>query len=329
MRLSRLCVIAAMALIGLSGCIVAFPAAEGKFERTLSVTGPVNLEVSTGSGKIDVKAGGAGAVKIYGFIKARGDGFSDGAEKVRYLEANPPIEQSGSIIRIGRIEEREYRNNVTIAYEIETPADTRLVSRTGSGSQLIGGLRGPVEASTGSGSINISNIGSSVEAQTGSGSIELDSIVGRANLRTGSGSIRAGKIAGSVKASTGSGHIWLEQTAAEQGASLDAEAHTGSGGIEIHGVSGSLKAGTGSGSVRADGNPAGDWNINTSSGSVTVEIPPNAAFDLHAATSSGQISVGHPVTVSGTISRKEVRGKVRGGGSLVEVHTSSGSIAIR
>ena len=61
-----------------------------------------------------------------------------------------------------------------------------------------------------------------------------------------------------------------------------------------------------------------------------VLVPPDdpAAFDLDARVSSGGIDVAHPVTVSGRMDRRHVQGKVRGGGSLVEVHTSSGGIRI-
>ena len=54
-----------------------------------------------------------------GRIKARDDSEQGAEEKVRYIAANPPIEQTGSIISIGRIDKEEYRRNVSISYEIE------------------------------------------------------------------------------------------------------------------------------------------------------------------------------------------------------------------
>jgi hypothetical protein len=38
--------------------------------------------------------------------------------------------------------------------------------------------------------------------------------------------------------------------------------------------------------------------------------------------------VNHPVTVEGSMGRKEIHGKVRGGGVPVEVSTGSGNIEI-
>jgi DUF4097 and DUF4098 domain-containing protein YvlB len=312
----------------LSGCIVALPAAEGDLEHHLTVNGPVSLDVMTGAGSIEVTEGGSGDVMIVASIKARGDLRAGAEEKLEYLQANPPIKQDGNNITVGRIEDERYRNNVSISYKIVTPYDTRLESRNGSGNQKVINIRGPVNASTGSGSISIREIGGDVDASTGSGNIDADSVDGQTHLRTGSGSIRAEGISGSVKASTGSGSITVKQIESELQEQRRMEASTGSGNIYVDGVSGFLKAGTGSGSVTASGNPADDWNIGTSSGNVTLRISPNAAFNLRVRTASGRINVDPPVTISGTVGRRSLKGTVRGGGSLVDIHTSSGNITI-
>jgi hypothetical protein len=329
MRLLRSHILAAIVLVGFSGCISGFPAIEGSFDRTLSVSGPVNLDITTGSGKIEVRAGSSGVVKVYAFIRARDDGRARAEEKLHYLQANPPIEQTGNSIRIGRINEEAYRNNVSISYEIQTPDNTRLVAKTGSGNQRIEGLKDSIDISTGSGSIVVFNIGSDVIAHTGSGNIEADSATGKIDLQTGSGSIRANRIAGSVKAGTGSGNIAVEQASSEQSAILDIDAHTGSGSISVSGITGFLRASTGSGNINANGKPGGDWNIHTGSGSISLIIPQDVSFDLNAITHSGGINVDHPVTVKGSMGKGVLQGKVRGGGRLVAVQTGSGTISIR
>lgn len=320
--------LAALALLSLAGAGAARAAdssAEGSFERTLKVTGAVDLDVKTGSGSIHVRAGGSSTVHIVGKIKAR-ESWRDGLsaeEKIRRLEANPPIEQNANTIRIGEIEDRALRENVSISYEIEVPADTKLRSHTGSGDQAIDGISGPLEAGTGSGDLKLSNIGGDVRASTGSGGIEANSIKGTVRANTGSGDIRALGVAGSFNASTGSGDVHVEQTAKG-----DVEIETGSGSIEASGVHGTLRGRTGSGSIRAQGEMTGGWRLHTSSGSITVRLPQNAAFDLAARTSSGGINTDHPITVQGSIGRRELNGKVRGGGPLLELSTSSGSIHI-
>lgn len=315
-----------LVMLAAAASFAADVAAEGSFERTLKVSGPVNLEVTTGSGRITVRAGEPGTLRIAGTIRA-GTGWhidrAETQEKVRRLEANPPIEQSGDVVRIGRIEDEDLRRNVSISYELVVPAETRLRSETGSGSQTVDGIRGPLEVSAGSGSLKISNIGAEVHAATGSGGIELDTVQGNVHASTGSGNIRGTRIAGGVTSHTGSGNVELEQTAPG-----DDEIETGSGSVEVRGLRGSLRVRTGSGRISAQGEPTGEWRLHTGSGAVTVRLPQQAAFDLYARTSSGRIHTNHPITVEGTLSPREVRGKIRGGGHLVDVSTSSGSVEI-
>jgi len=315
----------AVAILGLALAAGAEEAVEGSFTRTLKVTGAVDLEVKTGSGSIQVRPGAADTVQVVGKIRAR-EGWKSSlsaAEKVKRLDANPPIEQTGNVIRIGQIEDEDLRENVSISYELVVPAETKLRSSTGSGSQTVDGIKGPLEASTGSGALTLSNIGGDVRASTGSGSIELRSVQGNLRASTGSGAIRGTAVAGMVNASTGSGSITISKSG-----SGDVEVTTGSGGIEVSGVRGTLRARTGSGSIRAEGQPTGEWNVHTASGSITVRLPAEFAFDVNARSSSGRIDSAHPVTMIGTLERRELRGKVRGGGPLLALSTSSGSIRI-
>ena len=151
----------------------------------------------------------------------------------------------------------------------------------------------------------MSNIGSEVKAETGSGSIDASDIGGR------------------LLASTGSGSVHLELTAPG-----DVNVETGSGSVEITGLHGALRVDTGSGSVTVDGEPTGNWYLSTGSGGISVRLPAEATFELEAKTSSGRIYSDHPILVQGTISTRELRGKVRGG-VLVAVSTGSGNIRIQ
>src|SRR5215475_3683651 len=298
--------------------------ARGEFERTLRVSGTVNLQVETGSGSIDVHTGNSSEVHVVGRIYvSEWFGGDNAEERVKKIESNPPVQQSGNDIRIGHIDDPELKHNISISYELVVPASTELKASSGSGSQTISGISGTLDANTGSGSLKISDIGSSVRAHTGSGSVDIDGAKGSVYARTGSGSIHARDVAGGFDGETGSGHLTLEQTAPGS-----VRAETGSGGLELHNVRGSLQAQAGSGSIRADGEATGGWTVHTGSGSVQLRLPQNASFDLNAHTGSGSINLSHPVTVQGTIGRKEVRGKVGSGGVPVEVQTGSGNIMI-
>src|SRR5262245_48545616 len=96
--------------VSVGACIATAPAhaqrrgIEGSFDRGLNVSGPVDLEVGTGSGRIEVRQGPQGRVDIHGVIRAGTDRWwrsdRDAEDIVRQLESNPPIEQSGNSIHI-------------------------------------------------------------------------------------------------------------------------------------------------------------------------------------------------------------------------------------
>ena len=279
-------------------------AAEGTFERTLNVSGPVDLRVSTGSGDIAVRTGGGSTVRIVGRIRVNRRS-EDPQGELQAIQANPPVEQQGNEVRIGRTDDsdRERMRNVSISYEIVVPSETELRANSGSGDLTIVGIDGPIDSNS------------------GSGDIELDDIGGDVEVHTGSGDIIAMGIAGSFDAHTGSGDVELDSATAG-----DVAISTGSGDIDAAGVRGGLRMSTGSGDIEVEGEATGDWRLTASSGGITIRLPSDAAFDLEAETSSGGIDIDHPLTTQGSMNR--VRGQVRGGGRI-ELKTSSGTIRIR
>jgi hypothetical protein len=262
--------------------IVAIPAfaAEATFDRTLKVSGKVDFTVSTGSGSIRLTHGTDNQIHVFGRVRSS---FGASEEQVQQIANNPPIEQTGNIVRIGV--RRENLHNISIDYEIQAPVDCYLKATsgsgevnddgvgdnaklsTGSGSIHATGLHGGFSVDTGSGNIYAEQIGDGeVKAETGSGSIELRNVHGGLHAQTGSGSIKAaGTPAGPWKLGTGSGSI--ELWTADAGMTIDAE--TGSGSIHTdrelstqgtssrHHVTGKINGGgplvkmdTGSGSIR-------------------------------------------------------------------------------
>jgi hypothetical protein len=299
---------------------------EGSFDRALTVSGAVDLTVASGSGSIRVDPGAAGTVRIAARLKGSSwSGGSDVEARIRQIEKNPPIEQQGNVIRIGRFPDNDIARNISISYEITVPADTKLAASTGSGSIAVGAIGGPASVKSGSGGVTVGRVGGRVEASTGSGSIKVD---GAASLEasTGSGAITAAAVAGPTRASSGSGSISIAQSGKG-----DVTVSASSGGITLTGVDGAARLNSSSGSIRIDGRPAGPWALHSSSGGITITVPPDAAFDLDARTNSGTIDSVHPVTmeVTGRIDKRHIQGKVRGGGPRIEASCASGSIRIK
>lgn len=279
---------------------------QGQFEKTLQVSGPVELEVQTHSGDITVRNGPAGTVSIRGKIYV-GDRWLLGGRHadVSEIEQNPPVRQDGNNIHIDYVN----AHDISVNYEITVPADTTIRTHSGSGDQTIEGTTG------------------NVDLQSGSGDVRLSHLTGEIRLQTGSGNVRAHEISGPVRGGAGSGDIELEETGTG-----NIDLHTGSGNITARGVQGELRADAGSGDITAEGSMTGAWEVRTGSGNVHVRLPAEAAFDANISTSSGTLSVDAPITmtVQGRINEmhKSINGKVRGGGPLLTVRTGSGDIHI-
>src|ERR1039458_5431672 len=81
--------------------LAALPAlgAEATFDRTLSVSGRVELSVATGSGNIHLTRGADNQVHIFGKVKTCWGMNCASDEQLRQIAAHPPIEQTGNIVR--------------------------------------------------------------------------------------------------------------------------------------------------------------------------------------------------------------------------------------
>src|SRR6516164_6718080 len=200
--------VSSAALVVWIASAMAFGSEQGRFQRTFQVSSGAELQVFTHSGDITVRRGPAGSIAITGRIHV-GDRWFTGGRKteVEEIEKNPPIQQTGNLVRIDYVN----HTNISVDYEITAPADTRVRSKSGS------------------------------DIETGSGDVRLDNVAGEMRMRTGSGNIRTRDVAGAFEARAGSGDITLEQKGKG-----DVRIDTGSGNIEARGVNGGLSASTGS-----------------------------------------------------------------------------------
>ena len=220
-------------------------ASDTTFERNLSVNGRVELSASTGSGNIHITRGSGSQVRIVGHIHG-----SWGADenRIKELAANPPIDQTGNIIRIGA--RHENLHNISISYDIEAPENSFLEASSGSGNIIDDGVGSSAKLNTGSGDIHAHGLQGGYSAETGSGNIEIEQTgSGDVKAQTGSGNIELHGVAGGLHATTGSGDISVAGSP-----SSPWHLETGSGNIEFSpgGSAFTLDASTGSGSVHTD-----------------------------------------------------------------------------
>jgi hypothetical protein len=224
-------------------------AAEATFERTLTVNGRVELSIATGSGYIHLTQGSGNQIHVFGRVKSNCWGVNcPSDEKVREIAANPPIEQTGNIVRVGV--HHENLHNLSIDYEIQAPADAYLDAGSGSGNVTDDGVGENAKLNTGSGSIHATGLHGSFTVNTGSGNIYAEQIgQGDVKANTGSGTIELKDVKGGLRAETGSGNIKVDGTPAE-----DWKLQTGSGSVQFTpgNTAFTLDASTGSGSVHTD-----------------------------------------------------------------------------
>lgn len=280
----------ALASVVVSGCDLsaAGDAAQGSFDRTLQVSGPLTLQLTNGSGDLHIVPGAEGTVRVVGRIRAGESliGTLSAAERAARLAADPPIRQDDTVIRVGEIEDRALRSNVAIDYEVTVPFQTRVSSRSGSGDQWIGAIEGPVALAAGSGDVTVGPLAAGVTVKVGSGDITIHGAEGEVTISAASGDLRATNVRGRLTAKTASGNVEVE------------------------------------------GHPRDAWTIATASGDVDLRLPANAAFTLDVSTSSGDLSVTHDSVEVRRHSRRSLSATARGGGARITVSTASGSVRV-
>ena len=294
------------------------------FERTIDTAAPATLDVSTVRGTVDVVAGTPGRVVVQGTVTVRvgWDVPANAVEIARRVAERPPIEQTGTTIRLRPPADAVERRAVTVAYRVSVPPDTRAIIHSESGAVTVEGLAAPVEVRTQSSTIDLARIRSAVSVTTGSGAVTVSSVSGAVAVTTSSSGIEAADVQGDLRIRTASGAVEARMSGPGH---VDVE--TGSSGITVTGAAGGLVATTRSGRVRVHGRPGAPWTVTTGSGAIDMGVEPRTAITVDAETGSGSIRL-EGVAVTGTVTKRRVEGAVAGGGPAVRLDSRSGSIRV-
>jgi DUF4097 and DUF4098 domain-containing protein YvlB len=308
-------------VFAMAGCNTG-PTANGSFDRTLDVSGPIRLDLSNTSGDVKISGGAAGKVHIHAEVRARGWLFQDSQKQLNEIVSNPPIEQHVDSIRIGR-DFNDFRN-VSIDYTIEVPNPTEVDASVASGSVDVRNLHGPVKVDSASGAVRVEQVDRTVRLNSASGSVVASNLGDDLRVSSASGSVSVSSVKGDVRIHALSGSIEVTNPGGR------VEADTASGSIDVQGAKNDVKAGSASGSITVLGNPSGDsyWSLKTASGSVRIAVPPDADFHFTAEAVSGEIRTSLPIIVEEQ-GRHTLRARAGSGGGRVEIRTISGEINIR
>jgi DUF4097 and DUF4098 domain-containing protein YvlB len=297
------------------------PAATGAFDRDYSVTGPLRLELANASGDVDITGSADGKVHVHGEVYSSGFGSDTPQQRLNDTLANPPVEQKGDTIRIGK--EMSRVRHVSISYKIQVPHDTEVSTTVASGAQTIRGVRGPVKAQAASGTIRVEKIERDAQLSTASGSVSAADIGSEVHVTSASGSVTVANTRGDTRVNTIAGVIRISKP----GGRIEADTTTGE--VEIDGAASDVKAHAASGRVSVQGNPGANsyWELKTISGAVQLNVPASANLHLTAEATSGEIRTDIPIVVEEQ-GKHSLRAHMGNGGGRVDVHTVSGEIRV-
>jgi hypothetical protein len=275
------------------------------FTRTFDVGAAPSLEVTTGRGKIAVVAGQPGRIVVRGTVTVRvgGDVPADALAIAQRIAADPPVTHTGDRVALATPTDGRERRAVTVSYEVEVPAASRVTTISDSGETSVAAIDGAVSVKTQSASLAVARTGGHTTIVTGSGAVVVDDVRGEVSVKTSSSGISAKSVGGGLRVETGSGAVNVDLT--------------GTGPVYVR---------TSSSSVRLTG-LAGAADVETGSGRITVTLTRDAAIRLDSSTRSGSIDV-RTLDVAGTVEKRRVTGVVGGGGPDVRLVSRSGSIRV-
>jgi len=204
-----------------------------------------------------------------------------------------------------------------------------LRATTGAGRIFARMVRGEAVIETNGGNVDVTEAGGQVWAQTGGGDIRVGSAGGPVTVTTGGGQIQVGKAGGIVTARNMAGPVQV-------GEAPGVHCESGSGGIRLNNISGAMRVSTSLGNIMAAllSGKFEDSILATGNGDVTVIIPSNVGVNIRAqndlADTLRRITTDYRTITVRRQGRQLVgEGPVNGGGPLLQISASVGTIFIR
>ena len=215
-------------------------------------------------------------------------------------------------VRIRTVRPAGRYRNMGAKYFVRLPRKVELERVASSnGSIRVEDVEGNARLETSNGSVRLRKLAGRLDVRTSNGSIEVEDLTGDAALRTSNGAIRLFQVRGAVEAFTSNGSI--NARFAKISAQKPLRFESSNGGLDL-----SFEAWEGN-EVRA----------HTSNSSITLRLPSSVKAQIRADTSHGSITSDFDVMVrAGALGKQNLEGQIGGGGALLQLSTSNGSIRV-
>jgi DUF4097 and DUF4098 domain-containing protein YvlB len=272
------------------------------FHQSHALKSGGRLYVETLNGSIEVTGWDQETVDI------SGTKYASTQENLNALKID--IVATGDSVRIRTVRPSERRGNMGAKYFIKVPRKTALERlESSNGAVRVEDIEGPVRLRTSNGGLHVLRVRGDVEATTSNGGVELTEVLGRTVVKTSNGGIRASQVKGTFDVQTSNGGIRAELMDAEPGRPVRLASSNGSIELTMNRLENDIEA-------------------STSNSSITVRLPAAVAATLKAHTSNSSISSDFEVAARGEVSKTHLEGTIGGGGRMVDLSTSNGSIKL-
>jgi len=276
-------------------------------DLVITVPSSINLDLNTNGGEI----------KITGDITGKVECTTAGGDiETKNITGNADLNTAGGQVITGKVD-----GNVTV--------------NSGGGDLQIGTITGIAELNTGGGNVQVFSVSKDLKVRTGGGNVKSGNVGGVFTVTTGGGNVDVKAVSSSASVTTGGGNVSVS------GSSGKTSATTGGGNLSFKNIKGGIDCYTGSGDVYVELNPDPKVNseIKSGSGSVTLYLPGNAKATVVAKVrgwdtwggdeKSPIISDFENTTINRSHSTVRSTYVINGGGSTIEVQTTSGEIYIK
>ena len=200
---------------------------------------------------------------------------------------------SGDSIRIRTIRPSGHMGNMGARYVIRVPRGAQLER---------------IQSSNGS--LRVRDIDSPARLETSNGAIEVASVGGPITMHTSNGSIRADGVQRGIEGTTSNGSIRVTLGKVEERRPVRLTTSNGSVELAVDDLGGS------------------DVVVNTSNASITARLPRSVAADVKVSTSNGGLTNEFESSFQGRSEKHRLDGTIGGGGPLLSLSTSNGSIRL-